>query len=1255
MDIKVEQLSAALEMNTGLLIKKINSMFDDIHVENKDSVLTREEAKRIIDVLTKPEISEEQSAPAEPEEYVHPADVVETPYDPNARDEVVPSQQDNKASVSPETPINNNSSIVNDNTLNTSNAPQNQPTNQTYTHPYDVVEEPYVSNNAGGTSDDDIYFRTQKPEDLPFIPYSPDGQKPLNESPVLYGIPYEEQARQELLRQQIAEQARQNTDVVERVQNAARARQEQIDNNQGFGSSGIDFSSNRDHTNTTERMVDNNIPNAQQNTPAGTVVVNYPNQNDLFDSQTSNLNRYLRRESNLQNDQVPNTYHRSDVESKVITQSYTQRQRINDLMLQEREKGTNIPYAPQFTSNVNYSVQNARDRVAKSMGQFVAAPAQQLVGTLKQQAHSDETLRKVRDVKDIAVGVGAIGGFIAMGGVTTPMKSWGQNFAMTGNKIANAGRYVMGKETVSRAKQAYTLKQVQNKINQDFGGASIKALKAERKELLGLQKKGQILTSAQAARLASLEGKIQGIKTLSNQKESLLSLKNQKAKIGTMMNAFLREMSQDANDDSLGLLVKVNNMAGNKRIHAVLKYAGKSGRYVFKTAFKATKSGALYVARKTGLDKVIVEANKKLLHTKPVLKFNDIKLRTKKAINGGLYNKAKAKLKTKVPTKIQTAAKRTVGVGKKVGTSFKNVGKGAKKAGKVIAAPAKFIKKAASKISAALTAVKGFLLKIVGIAALVIALFIVIIQCIAIPLTQILSFDINLKPNLIPFIQMVNKSEKDFRAEIESAVKDGKVDGKTYDRIIYDYSNGAVTNNMREIISMTAVFFDNDLEHAKNSSVEKYIDDLYRNSHAVFYYPSEPYSCANGCSTRNYKCTEKGHATYNESACIDIQYCDGCKTKIVTCEGCVEETTYCSGCTTKREQCAGANCEKILGFIPYCPGHDVPHCDGHIVKSCTTHEELYCPGHVEYKCQGKHTEKYCPGTHQDMTINIVVDSWDDIFARDSYSRGNNGVVFPYVKYTTWYGTDDTERKDNWQGWTQGNRDWAKTLYEQDWKELYIGGNLVPAGNQIVPMTEEEIDAFMQEMSRNTTNVRQLSYSRFMLLKTLLRSVGKVPYYENGRYTFGKELGGKAPMPDSYGNDKIGLDTIGLLQYAYLNSLSDTKEVMHKFDDAKTYSDVWYKTYAIEKSEMEPGDIGFMNSCEVGPDGKIIPVNYIGIFAGKCDNGSGVWIVIDNEYGSVTTISTEAFNYCRRVDGLEINGYGETWEEVKAYLDAFFGG
>lgn len=1253
MDIKVEQLSAVLEMNSNLLVSKINALFDDIHVEDKNSVLTREEAKRVIDAITKQQVSvdkgidEEQGVFVGNEESIHPADVVETPFDPNAEEQPSPNQgtkPDNTA-VHPadfvETPF------VPSETPN--NAPtSNTPAETTYQHPYDVVEEPYIPNNNNGGGSDDDYFtsRIPQPNDMPFVPFVPTEQ-----GSTYYGGTYQEQATQELLRQQIAEQARQNNDVVERVQNAARARQEAIDNNQGFGSSGIDFSSNRDHTHTNDSLINNN--DGAPDLSASTVVVNYPN-NNFFEDGQSNLNRYLRREPNLQNENFSNTYHRSDVESRVITQSYTQRQRINDLMLQEREKmGASTPFAPDFRSNVNYGVQNARDRVSKGLGQFAAIVPQQVVGTLKQQAHSDDNLRKVRDVKDVVVGVSAMAGFVAMGGITTPVKNWGQNFALTGNKIANAGRYVMGKETVTRAKEAYTLKQVQNKINQEFGGASIKALKAERKELLGLQKKGQILTSAQAARLASLEGKIQGIKTLSNQKESLLSLKNQKAKIGTMMNAFLREMNQDAQDDSLGLLVKVNNMAGNRHIRAVLKYAAKSGRYVFKTAYKATKSGALYVARKTGLDKLVIETNKKLLHTKPILKFNDLKLRTQKAINGGLYNKAKAKLKTKVPTKIQTAAKRTVGVGKKVGTSFKNVGKGAKKAGKVIAAPAKFIKKAASKISAALTAIKGFLLKVVGIAALVLALFIIIIQCIAIPLTQIMSFDLNLKPNLIPFVQMVNESEKDFRKEIESAVKDGKVDGKTYDRIIYDYTNGEVTNNMREIISMAAVFFDNDLEHAKNSSVKKYIDNLYRNSHAVFYYPSEMYPCVAGCSTRNYKCTEPGHATYNESACIEIQYCDGCKTKIVTCEGCVEETIYCSGCSTKTQQCAGADCEKFLGIFPYCPGHEVPTCDGHISKSCTTHEEVYCPGHVEYDCQGKHTEPYCPGTHQDMTINIVVDSWDDIFVRDSYGR-KNGIAFTEVKYVDWLGRDDTDRKDGFTYWDQGSKDWAKTLYEQDWKELYIGGNLVPVGNKVVPMTPQEIDAFMQEMSRNTTNVRQLSYARFKLLRTLLYAVGEVPYYENGRYTFGKELGGDAPMPDRYGNDKVGLDEIGLLQYAYLNSLSDTKEVMHKFDDANSLTDVWYRTYAIEKDEMEPGDIGFMNSCEVGPDGKRIPVNYIGIFAGKCDNGSGVWIVIDEEYGSVTTICTEAFNYYRRVDGLEINGYGETWEEVKSYLEAFFG-
>lgn len=66
-------------------------------------------------------------------------------------------------------------------------------------------------------------------------------------------------------------------------------------------------------------------------------------------------------------------------------------------------------------------------------------------------------------------------------------------------------------------------------------------------------------------------------------------------------------------------------------------------------------------------------------------------------------------------------------------------------------------------------------------------------------------------------------------------------------------------------------------------------------------------------------------------------------------------------------------------------------------------------------------EDYCPG-HIDVTINIKVYDFDEIFGLDQYPASGD-----------------------WAGWTAENRDWCKTIYEMDWNELYEGLEYLSSG------------------------------------------------------------------------------------------------------------------------------------------------------------------------------------------------------------------
>lgn len=80
-----------------------------------------------------------------------------------------------------------------------------------------------------------------------------------------------------------------------------------------------------------------------------------------------------------------------------------------------------------------------------------------------------------------------------------------------------------------------------------------------------------------------------------------------------------------------------------------------------------------------------------------------------------------------------------------------------------------------------------------------------------------------------------------------------------------------------------------------------------------------------------------------------------------------------------------------------------------------------CPGHAiaYHYCDGQHKEKVCYG-HVDLTINICVKSFDDTFS-----------IY----------TDDSRADFTWD---EDNIEWAKSLYGQDWEDLYgvyVSGSL----------------------------------------------------------------------------------------------------------------------------------------------------------------------------------------------------------------------
>lgn len=349
------------------------------------------------------------------------------------------------------------------------------------------------------------------------------------------------------------------------------------------------------------------------------------------------------------------------------------------------------------------------------------------------------------------------------------------------------------------------------------------------------------------------------------------------------------------------------------------------------------------------------------------------------------------------------------------------------------------------------------------------------------------------KINLAPYMRLLNAEQSDFDTTLNETLQTKVYRGKKYDKVTINYAT-SLRSNHKEMLSMMAVRFKQDISLEDNLAVRLYLKSLYHDSHTLAAKESEPYSCS------------------------------GCKTKTITHNpGCEEYTEYCEGVLELRK-CTNKN------------------------------EEGECKGHKKYTCPS-HEETYCPGEHVDLTLTVSVLGFDEIFTADSMANaganvqaggliGNATITYycaekyPHIcnagpPYLTASGTTPTpnrtiavdpkkiplgthvvifgqeyvaedtggavdgmhidilvethaealakgtrynvpvysvsiegdggEDAEEWEGWTQDNIEWAKVIYSPNWSDIYSGvndygngnieiGNLVVAGDWVWPVT-----------------------------------------------------------------------------------------------------------------------------------------------------------------------------------------------------------
>ena len=282
-------------------------------------------------------------------------------------------------------------------------------------------------------------------------------------------------------------------------------------------------------------------------------------------------------------------------------------------------------------------------------------------------------------------------------------------------------------------------------------------------------------------------------------------------------------------------------------------------------------------------------------------------------------------------------------------------------------------------------------------------------------------------------------------------------------------------------------------------------------------------------------------------------------------------------------------------------------CDGHseeieIIDEMTgevidTYTRYYSHSDNDSSCDDYTVVYYCEGKHQDLLVEYYVYSLPTLFDLDTTSSN-----FP---------------SSSWQGWTEENKEWCLTIYEQNWSELYPNLVGVESAMSGTPLSQEEINALLAELPSD------LSSSRRAVINSALSAVGRIPYYWGGKPVspnFADNNFGTTTVPDAHGRTLKGLDCSGFVKWVYWNAGMYHSEWSWTGDEYSTSS-------GINRNQLIPGDLGFQ---AVGG----ASTNHVGIYLGKNSNGSDVWIhCTAGTTNNVIVGTSSVFQLYRRPSGL----------------------
>lgn len=237
------------------------------------------------------------------------------------------------------------------------------------------------------------------------------------------------------------------------------------------------------------------------------------------------------------------------------------------------------------------------------------------------------------------------------------------------------------------------------------------------------------------------------------------------------------------------------------------------------------------------------------------------------------------------------------------------------------------------------------------------------------------------------------------------------------------------------------------------------------------------------------------------------------------------------------------------------------------------------------------TETLTPSTETVVYLECTIHPFDQDVVLDAFGIDPDA---PYNNFGITYGEAISNMATALQ----------KTLYGAQ------GGS---QGGESVPLTDEELIAFVERQNCNET--------RKHILSTALSLVGKVPYFWGGKSDAGWNDEWNTPkVVTATGSSATGtilpygLDCSGYTDWVF-------KTAMGVSIKAGSWNQ-WDNSYAITEAELLPGDLGFMAVPGT------VPVNHVLIYAGENEDGAHMWVHCTSGSGVVLN-SPDYVSYYRR--------------------------